>query len=438
MMRTTFPRTAVALVAGVALLAACSTSGESDPVDSGTTTSTGDNGDAGDTGGDAGSLAGDVTIWMYPVVADEPTHQAFWDAQIESFKAEEPDVNVNVEIYPWANRDEAISAALASNTAPDAIYLVPDQVSTYANALAPLDDLFSDEYWNDVLPNVKDALTIDGNVMSAPLLTSSNPLVCNREVFEAIGETTYPQTWDEFLALGPKLAEQDMYLTTYMGSVEQTLNMTFYPLVWQAGGNVFSDDFSEVTFNDEAGVEALTFLKTMVDNNWVEPDALTTTPATEQLALANGRVACNWILPVQDIVAAWGEENVEVVGSLSKEQPMLYGTIGSISVFEQSENKEAAAAFAEHVLTGDSLIEYLETSQFFSPLQSTPPLFADDPVVGLVEETVPLTFVGQLHPEARAIMGVLAPEIQAVLVSGDDPAAALNRAAEESAYILGQ
>ena len=68
-----------------------------------------------------GAASGSVTMWTYPVIADEAAHKAFWDEQIAAFQEENPDVDVKVEIYPWAGRDETLATAIAGNKGPDVV-----------------------------------------------------------------------------------------------------------------------------------------------------------------------------------------------------------------------------------------------------------------------------------------------------------------------------
>jgi multiple sugar transport system substrate-binding protein len=100
-----------------------------------------------------------------------------------------------------------------------------------------------------------------------------------------------------------------------------------------------------------------------------------------------------------------------------------------------SKAQEAAAKFAEYATSAEVIEPYLKTSGFFSALSTTDPLYADDPLLGEVEKYVPDTTVGQLAPSSRAIIGVLSPEIQAVLLGQKSPADAL-KAAEAAAAPL--
>lgn len=386
---------------------------------------------------DPGSLSGTVTTWVYPVIADETANKEFWDGRIAAFKELYPDVTVEVETYPWAGRDEALATSIAAQSAPDVVYLIPDQLTTYANSIEPIQSYLSEEHLADILPNVASSVTLNGDMLGSPILTSSNALICDKNAFDAIGSTAYPQTWDDLLELAPAFKEQGIYVTNYWGSAEVTLNMTFYPLLWQAGGAVFSEDGTEVTFNSEAGVEALDFLKTLADGGYIEPDLLTTTPSIEQTAIAQNKVACTWQSVPTDVTSYWGEENIVVQPPLTNVETVAYGTVGSLSLLKGSDNKAAAGAWVDFVTSAESVTEFVTTAKYFSPLASTGELYADDPIYSAIEQTIQYATVGQLSAKSRDVMGVLAPEIQAALLGQKSSQDALDSAATSAQALLG-
>ncbi|MEI3843212.1 MULTISPECIES: ABC transporter substrate-binding protein [Microbacterium] len=392
---------------------------------------------AGCSAGGGQAAGGDkhVTLWLYPVVADEAANKSFWDDTIEAFEKDHEDITVDYEIFPWANRDEALQTAIAAGKGPDLVYLIPDQLAAYQKSIAPLNDLLSAERQKDLLPNVKDSVTIDGDILGAPLLTSAMTLLCNASVFEQAGVTEYPETWDDMEKLAPVFAEKGMYLMNYPASAENTLNLTFYPLLWQAGGEVY-DKEGKVGFDSAAGEKALTFLTDLAEQKALDPEALTTTVPLEQTAVAQGKVACTFNNSVTELEPFWGAENVKVLPPLKDEKPVAYGTVGSLSVLKGSKAPEAAAAFAEYATGAEVIQPYLKMSGFFSALSTTDPIYADDPLLGEVEKYVPDTTVGQLATSSRALMGVLSPEIQAALLGQKSPEDALKAAAAAAAPLI--
>ncbi len=398
-MRSKRVRSALAALAVLGLMAGCSTNGTesegpSEP---------------------AGSEPQKVTMWLYPVIGDEATHKGIWDKTIADFEDQNENITVEYEVFPWANRDEALKTAIAADVGPDLVYLIPDQLAAYEKSIEPLNDYLSEDQQSDLLDNVKGSVTFDGNLMGAPILTSALPLTCNVKVFEAAGVTDYPTTWDDFLEMAPKFVDAGLYALSYPAFPEESLNNTFYPLLWQAGGKIFNDD-GTIGFASEEGVAALKFLTDLNDMKALDPELITTNVPPEQSALAQDKAACTWNSPIPQLLELWGPENVKVLPPLTNKESVTYGTVGSLSMLKSAKDKEAAGKFAEFATSKDQVEPYLKESGYFSALNSISGLFADDPVLSEVEKIVPLTTVGEINVSGREVMGVLVPEIQAALI----------------------
>ncbi|WFE61180.1 extracellular solute-binding protein [Micromonospora sp. WMMD712] len=404
------PVAAVALAAG--LLAAC--------------------GGGSEAGGDRQS----VTMWIYPVVPDEATHKGFWDKQVAAFKAGHPDVDVKVEIFPWAKREESLTAAIAGGKGPDVVYLIPDQLGKFQKMIEPVDDYLPADAKADYRENVRTAVTLDGKMLGAPLLTSSNPLMCNAKVFAAAGLTEYPKTWADLLALAPKLKAKGFDATNYYADPSATLNQSFYPLLWQAGGDVFTADGTSVAFAGPEGVKALTFLKQLVDGGYVQKDLITSIPAFEQTNVAKNKVACTWQHVPADVEQFWGKENIKIFPPLSDVRSVGYGTVGSLSILKGSKAKKAAGEWITFVTAPAVASAYDVAGGYFSAKTSAGSLYPQDPVSTEMEKTLGSTTVGPLHEKSREVMGVLAPEIQAALIGKKTPEQALADAAKAADALL--
>ncbi|MER7499034.1 sugar ABC transporter substrate-binding protein [Nonomuraea pusilla] len=377
-----------------------------------------------------------VTMWLYPVIADEAKHKAFWNEQITAFTKDHPKIDVKVEIYPWAKREESLATAIAGNKAPDLVYLIPDQMPKFAKAIEPVDSYLTDAAKADYRDNVKQAVSIDGKMMGAPILMGANPLMCNQKVLDAAGVEA-PKTWDDVLAIAPKLKEKGFDVTNYYADPSATLNQSFYPLLWQAGGNVFTPDGTKAAFNGPEGVKALTFLKTLADKGYVEKDLLTGIPAFEQTHLAQNKVACTWQQVPADVESFWGAENIKIFPPLTGVKQVGYGSIGALSMLKAAKSKEAAGQWLAFATSPAVTKAYDAASSFFSPQKSTGALYSSGPNAEM-EKTLDLMTGAPLHPKARDVMGVLAPEIQAALIGQKTPEQALNDAATAANGLIGQ
>ncbi|MFJ6658941.1 extracellular solute-binding protein [Streptomyces sp. NPDC091377] len=386
--------------------------------------------------GSSASGGGTVDTWVYPVIADEKANKAYWDGLVAAFEKENPDIEVKVSTYPWANRDTALATALAANKGPDVAYLIPDQLAAYQRHLVPAGDYLSQADRDALRPAALKAVTVDDTPLATPVLMSAYPLLCNKKVFQDAGLTDrYPTTWEELSALAPRLKEKGFYATSYSGDTTATLNMTFYPLLWQAGGEVFSEDGSKAAFNSEAGVKALTWLKTFIDKGWAPKDLVTTTPKTEQTDLAKNKVACTWQNSASEVEPFWGEDNIVVRPALKADAQVAYGTVGTLAVFEGGDS-DAAGTWVSFVAQEKNSAGLQKPMGYFPPRAAAADLYPDDARQQETAKVLDTTEVGPLNKAARDVMGVLAPELQGALLGQKSPKDALDAAAEAADQLI--
>ncbi|WP_329172644.1 extracellular solute-binding protein [Streptomyces sp. NBC_01477] len=376
-----------------------------------------------------------VSTWVYPVINDPKANEAYWDGLVKGFEKANPGVTVKVSTYPWANRDTALATALAAGKGPDVAYLIPDQLSAYQRNLIPASEWMTAADKAAYRPSALKAVSVDGKALAAPVLMSSYPLLCDRKVFDAIGETAYPSTWDQLSALAPKLKSKGYYAISYSGDTTATLNMTFYPLLWQAGGDVFSSDGTKAAFNSDAGVKALTWLKSFVDNGWTPKDLITTTPQIEQTDLAKNKVACTWQNTAAEVQPFWGKDGIVVNPPLSSGTSVAYGTVGTLAMFKGA-NQDLAAKWISYAAQPENSAGLQQPGGYFSPRTDAAALYPGDPLQQATEKVLDTTDVGPLNKAARDVMGVLAPQIQAALLGKSTPKKALDDAASAADQLI--
>ena len=109
------------------------------------------------------SLSGKVTQWCYPLAAggDQAANEELWAGLVTGFNAENPDVEVAVEVLPWADRNTKLTTALAAGAGPDVGYLNADFVPQHAGDgnLEPVDDVIADDV-DDFSENSRTNLTL--------------------------------------------------------------------------------------------------------------------------------------------------------------------------------------------------------------------------------------------------------------------------------------
>ena len=83
-----------------------------------------------------------------------------------------------------------------------------------AGRMLPIDQIYKDEAYEKVFPKgVIDIASYQGKPYAVPVnIHRANVLWYNTKMFESVGVTAAPKTWDEFFAIGEKLKEKKIPL----------------------------------------------------------------------------------------------------------------------------------------------------------------------------------------------------------------------------------
>ena len=390
------------------------------------------------------ALSGKVTQWCYPLVAggDQAANEELWATLAAGFNAENPDVEITVEVLPWADRNTKLTTALAAGAGPDVGYLNADFVPQHAldGNLEPAEAVIEGDA-DDFLENSRANLSIDGTLYAVPALSTVTTAVYNVPLLEEAGVTDMPTTWDELLAIGPAVKETGKFLTSYAGSLESTLNMSYFPLLWQAGGEVLNED-GTAAFNSAEGLEALNFVVTLFNEGYVDLDEGVTNPPAGTGVVMEGRAA---VVMAGEAGAAsqwqetWGgPEAVQVGAPLTKAISTSYGTTAGWGIFKGAENLEAAQAWVRYITSPEPMATILTGGGFMSPRISQESLYADNPLVTAFAANLPAMHGDVRHPQARAIISAMAPYIQAAFLGEQSAEEALAAAESDVNRLVGR
>ncbi|NJC21143.1 multiple sugar transport system substrate-binding protein [Arthrobacter pigmenti] len=387
-----------------------------------------------------GEVSGEVTMWMYPVIKDEAKNREFWEKTEKAFESENPDVDFNVELQTFDKRDTQISAALAANSGPDIVMITPDQASTYheVGGLLPVDEAIDDEKDSFYTSGIE-AATIEDQVYGVPMFQNVNTTAYNKEIFEEAG-LELPKTWEDIKEAAPILAEKDISVLEYVGSPEQTLNLTFYPFLWQAGGSIFTEDGSDIAFDSPEGIEALQFILDLQEMGGVVQSAGTDSPAIEGSPMARGQVALRATTSLPELAqlrGALGEETVVLGEPLEGEVQATFGNPGlmALTSINEEDNRQAAYAVLDFLSTAEFQSEFTKLASNF-PTRTDVELPGTGPDYEALEAALEYAIPGEPHAAARQVMAALAPYLQSALRGDLSAEEALTQAAEEARGIL--
>jgi multiple sugar transport system substrate-binding protein len=382
---------------------------------------------------DPSRVSGTVTMWVYPI--NQSIENTWWAPKVKEFQKKYSKVKIKVVVQPWANRDEQLTTAIAGGSGPDVVYLIPDQIPQYAatGALADVSDVISADRSN-FRPNALNAMTYQKTLYGVPLLMSVTTTLGNKKVMRAAGISDVPKTWDEFLTDAAKLKKAGYYATEYAGDPTQTLNQTWYPLLWEAGGQVLSDDGKKAAFNSDDGVKAVDFVKELIDKGYAPKDELTTAKTGDDSLACQGKVAFALFAAAAQLTACSNQKVSDWVSGppLADKTSTTYGTVGGLSLLAGSKNQAAAKAWIQW-LTGSAQMKAFDTDHVYSsPRTDVGELFKGQPVTGDQERYLDKVRTGVTNAKApRQLMDLIKPHLQAALLGRTPPKQALDDAAKD-------
>ena len=372
---------------------------------------------------------GEITVWAHPYTDNQEKEGEMWKELIASYE-DATGVKVNFQQIPWANRDQKILTALAANNGPDVFYAIPDQMPQYAEAgmLLDLSPYLKDNDMEDFVESSIVPTKWKGKMYGVPILQSVETFIYNVDVIKAIGEdpTKLPATWEEFEEWAAKAKEKGYYASSFLGG--GSMNGTLYPYLWQAGGEILTED-NEVMINNKEGVEAFEFINKMYKNEWIPKDSIT---ALEHDSLWDS----GKLLSIQgaglSVSRMLGKETFEFVIAppLKNKKQATYGTTGMFVVPVNSDNQDAAAEFIKVITNADNQRIFNRETQFIPTRESAKDIYDDQKYLAQLASYTEFTQSGVIHPEGRNIMPLIQAELQTMLEGKKTPKEAADAAAE--------
>ena len=317
------------------------------------------------------SKSGEKTLEVWVPPLDDATEKN-WGDLLKDWEKEK-DCKVNLTVIPWDKYEEAYTTALNSGDGPDIGYMYTSMFPTYIDAGA-IEDMSS--YVTDEDKKECKYLS-NGNMMDGqygwPLVTGV-PFVLyyNEDILNALGEKA-PETWDDFARICQEATKDtdgdgkvDQYgfacgmNTSDIGAM-QILNAYYFGALWQNGGDIYNDDLKSVRFADEAGKEAVTWLKGLTSYMNEDFMSLTWSDAFSNVFGA-GKAAFGITRSSQTDGTTFAETypnlNWNFVTSLKNKEYGTFGATDCLTLMSACEDKDLGMDFIKYVTGSEFMTEY--------------------------------------------------------------------------------
>ncbi|AIV32306.1 MULTISPECIES: extracellular solute-binding protein [Streptomyces] len=336
-------------------------------------------GDAASDGAD-GSTALDVWLMRDSV-------SARFQKEFETgFEKAHPDIDLRIQIQEWEGIGEKVTAALASNDAPDVIEVGNTQVAQYAQSggLTDFTDRVAELGGGDWLEGLAEPGSYDGKQYGIPYYAANRVVIHRTDLFEKAGvDASRIKTRDQWIAATRKLnrgGTQGIYLP----------GQNWYVLsgfVWDEGGDlaVKSGGAWKGGLDSPGALRAMDFYRRLQALGKGPKDSDEAQPPQAEV-MAKGQVA--QIIAVPGGAKVIEEKNPELKGKLgffpvpgkTADRPGAVFTGGSdLVVPAVAAHQEQAFTFIRE-LTGDAWQKKLAVAMSYVPNKTTlADAVADDP-----------------------------------------------------------
>ncbi|OYD16778.1 hypothetical protein CH333_02695 [candidate division WOR-3 bacterium JGI_Cruoil_03_44_89] len=289
---------------------------------------------------------------------------------IALFEKENPDISIRIQSIPWSDAHMKLLTSVIGGTTPDICQLGTTWIPEFAsmNALASLDRYVEG---SDV---VKEGNFFEGSwrtniigssIYGIPWYVDTRVLFYRKDILKEVGYDHPPSSWEEMKYLCHGLVRDtngDGIPERYAINLPTSDAFILLIFIWQAGGDILSPDYTNPTFDDPKIREAFEFYYSFFD------EGLAPLGGTADIDLFHAFkigflpmfISGPWMIEllskqVPEIDGRWA------VATLPKKETGTSFIGGcNLSIFKNSNNKEAAWRFIEYMSRTENQTRWFE------------------------------------------------------------------------------
>jgi multiple sugar transport system substrate-binding protein len=343
------------------------------------------------------------------------------------------------------------TTALASGDYPDIAYIFGSDLANLARSDKVLDltDAVNapDFGWDDYFAPAREATMVNGRVRALPALIDDLAVVYNKKLFAEAGVDEPPAsgwTWDDFIATSKALTDsgKGTFGTAWPSVGDEDTVWRWWPLVWQNGGEIITDD-GKVGFGGDPGEQAMEVVNRLAQDGSVYVDTKPDSDQTYQLFNNNkiGMVVTGpWQLP--DFIDAKTDFGVATLPTFGGE-PLTISAPDTWTIFDNGDARSKAAIEFVRWLNSPEQDAKWVTKAGSLPLRKgtvdRPEWTAyqkDVPGLSVFLDALDGARVKPANPAYPRISEAVGQSLVSVLLKRSDPSDALQQAVQASEAVL--
>ncbi|HTP07975.1 MAG TPA: extracellular solute-binding protein [Anaerolineae bacterium] len=228
------------------------------------------------------------------------------DQIAREFEAQNPDIKVNMEYVGYDYVHDKIVTGMAANPpAYDAAMIDviwPDEFIK-AGYLLDVTDRVTPDMKAGIFPAAWNGVTRNGKIYGMPWLMDVKYFMYNKDILQQAGFTAPPKTWEELVEQAKVIKQKGLaeFPITWSWNQKEGVVCDFTALLFGNGG-AFLDASGKPIFNNDQGVQVLTWMKQTIDDGLSNPSAVSSDEMAVESNFLAGKsaFAVNWLFQYAD------------------------------------------------------------------------------------------------------------------------------------------
>ena len=194
----------------------------------------------------------------------------YMKGMVEEFNKANPNVTVSMNTLQWADYYAKVPNAVASGAGPDVGIMHIDQLATNAarRVIIPLDEVAAGLKLSesDFAPVVWNAGIYKDRRYGIPLDIHPLGFYANTAQLKKAGISDMPKDRAGFEAAVKALKDKAGVRNPFWVTATWPAHLMFTSLIAQFGGSIYDQEGAKATFNSDAGVQSLEWLRSFIDD----------------------------------------------------------------------------------------------------------------------------------------------------------------------------
>ncbi|HLO31131.1 MAG TPA: extracellular solute-binding protein [Anaerolineales bacterium] len=228
------------------------------------------------------------------------------DQIARDFEAKNPDIKVNMEYLGYDFIHDKITTGMAAKPpAYDAAMIDviwPDEFIK-AGYLLDVTSRITPEMKSGMFPASWNGVTRNGKVYGMPWLMDVKYFMYNKDMLQKAGITDPPKTWEELVDQAKTIKDKGIVEFPIIWSWNQKEGVVCdYAVLLYGNGGSFIDANGKPAFNNDKGVQALTWMKQTIDDGLSNPSSVSSdeNAVRDNFIAGQSAFAVNWLFQYSD------------------------------------------------------------------------------------------------------------------------------------------